>query len=96
MRWLTSPIPSPSVAENTNRIWIVGSNHDINFSSFLLNLQKACVCSRSIFETASGLLQGPSCVAKGWVSRRFPVTLWYSLEAALKIAVKLSDEGLAD
>lgn len=35
-------------------------------------------------------MQVSNCVAKGWESRDFPVTLWYSLVAALKIAVKLS------
>ncbi|KAI0253327.1 hypothetical protein BJV78DRAFT_1193525 [Lactifluus subvellereus] len=30
---LTSPIPSPSVAENVKRIWTVGLNHFINLSS---------------------------------------------------------------
>lgn len=45
---------------------------------------------------ASGPLQVSSCIAKGWVSRCFPVTLRYSIEAALKIDVNLSTEGLAD
>jgi hypothetical protein len=30
-----------------------------------------------------------SWAAKGWVSRRFPVTLWYSADAVLNMAVKL-------
>ena len=92
---LTSPIHSPSVAENEKRIWIVGSNHAINLSSPLRILLKACSCARKMFEMASGFWQVLSCVAKGWVSRRFPVNLWYSFVAALNIAVKLSVEGPA-
>lgn len=92
---LTSPIPSPSVAENVNRIWIVGSNHAINLSSRLRILLKACSCARKIFEMASGFWQVLSCAAKGWVSRRLPVNLRYSSVAALNIAVKLSVEGPA-
>ena len=44
---------------------------------------------------SSGLLQVSSLAAKGWVSRRFLVTLWYSAEAALKTAVKLLADGPA-
>ena len=44
---------------------------------------------------ASGFLQVSSCAAKGWVSRDFPVDLWYSAEATLNIAEKLSAEGSA-
>ena len=42
-----------------------------------------------MFKTASGVLQVSSRAANGWVSRRFPVTLWYSVEAVFKMAVKL-------
>lgn len=45
---------------------------------------------------ALGLSQLLSCVLKGWESRHFPVTCWYSLEAASKIAIKLCVDGLAD
>jgi hypothetical protein len=38
---LTSPIPSPSVAENVKRIWIVGSKKAINLSSVLRDLLEA-------------------------------------------------------
>ena len=89
---LTSPIPSPSVAENVNRIWIVGFNHAINLSSPLRILLKACSCARKTFEMATGFWQVLSCMAKGCVSRRFPVNLWYSSVAALNIAVKFSVE----
>ena len=41
---------------------------------------------------AFGFWQVLSWAAKGWVSRGFPVTLWYSVDAALNIAVKLSAE----
>ena len=37
-----------------------------------------------------GLSHLSSWVAKGWVSRGFPVILWYSLAAASNIAVNLS------
>ena len=47
---------------------------------------------------AFGLSQASSWEAKGCVSRCFPVTLAYSVEAALNMAVKLSVEveGPAD
>jgi len=92
---LTSPIPSPRVAENVNRIWIVGSSHAINLSSPSIILLKACSCARKTFEMSSGLWQVLSCAAKGWVPRHFPVNLSYSIVAALNIAVKLSVEGPA-
>ena len=92
---LASPIPSPSVAENVNRIWIIGSNHAISLSSPLRILLKACSCPRKTFKMAWGFWQVSSCAAKGWVSRRFPVNLWYSFVAASNIAVKLSVEGPA-
>jgi len=97
-RGLTRPIPSPSVAENVNKIWTVGSNTAINFSSPLRILLKAWTCVRSRSETAFGLSQASSWAAKGCVSRCFPVTLAYSVEAALNTAVKLSVEveGPAD
>jgi len=97
-RGLTRPIPSPSVAENVNKIWTVGSNTDINFSSPLRNLLKACACERSTSKTTFGLSQASSWAAKGCVPRGFPVTLAYSVEAALNMAVKLSVEveGPAD
>ena len=44
---------------------------------------------------ASGFWQVSSCAAKGWVSRGFPAIVWYSIKAALNIAVKLSVEGPA-
>ena len=44
---------------------------------------------------ASGFLQVSSCAAKGWMSRDFLVNLWYSAEATLNIAEKLSVEGPA-
>jgi hypothetical protein len=90
---LTRPIPSPSVAEIVKRIWTIGSNQVINFSSPLLNLLKACACVLSMSETAFGLWQASSWAAKGCVFKRFPVTFWYSAEAALNMAVKLSVEG---
>jgi hypothetical protein len=46
-----------------------------------------------MFDTASGLSQVSNWAANGWVSRRFFVTLWYSVEAALNIAAKLLVEG---
>ena len=97
-RGLTRPIPSPSVAENANKMWTVGSNTAINFSSPSRNLLKAWACVRSRSETAFELSQASSWVAKGCVSRRFLVTLAYSVEAALNMAVKLSVEveGPAD
>src|SRR5712675_1059881 len=88
-------MPSPSVAENVYRMWIIGSSQAINFSSPLRDLLKARACVRNRSQTASGLRQTSSCAAKGWVSRRFPVALWYSVDAALNIAVKLSAEGPA-
>ena len=97
-RKLTRPIPSPSVAEKVNKIWTVGSNTAINFSSPLRNLLKAWACVRSRSETAFGLSQASSWEAKGCVSSRLLVTLAYSDEAALNMAVKLSVEveGPAD
>jgi len=48
-----------------------------------------------MLETASGVLQISSRAANGWVSRCFLVTLWYSVEAAFNMAVKLLVEELA-
>ena len=42
-----------------------------------------------MFKMASGVLQVSSRAANGWVSRRFLVTLWYSVKAASNIAGKL-------
>ena len=42
-----------------------------------------------MFKTASGVLQVSSRAANGWVSRRFLVTLWYSVEAVFNMVVKL-------
>ena len=74
----------------------MGSNHVINLSSPSRNFAKACAWVRRMVEMASGVWQVSSCAAKGWVSRDFPVNLWYSVEAALNIAVKLLVEGPAD
>src|SRR5712671_1407778 len=90
---LTRPTPSPSVAESVNRIWTVGSNHFINFSSPWRDFLKASAWVWNSVRTASGVWHVLSWVAKGWVSRRFPVTVWYSFKAALIIWVKLSVEG---
>ena len=94
-RLRTSPIPSPSVSENVDKIWMVGSNHAINLSSPSRNLVKACAWVRKSVEMASGFWQELSCAAKGWVSRDFFVSLWYSFKAALNIEEKLSVEGPA-
>lgn len=89
----TIPIPSPSVAENANRIWIIGSNQAISssLSSSLREALRAWAWVRSTSEKDWELPHLSSCVAKGWVSRGLPVTLWYSLAAPSNIAVKLSD-----
>ena len=42
-----------------------------------------------MLEMDSGVLQVSSRAANGWVSRRFLVILWYSVEAAFSMAVKL-------
>ena len=42
---------------------------------------------------ASGFWQVSSWAAKGWVSRDFFVSLWYSFRAALNIEEKLSVEA---
>jgi hypothetical protein len=76
--------------KQTNRTWTIGSNQAIDFSSPLLDLLKACACVLNMFETASGLLLVSSCVANGWVSKLFTAIIWYSIEAALNIAVKFS------
>jgi hypothetical protein len=89
LRSLTRPIPSPSVAEKVNRIWTVGSNQAINLSSPLLNFPKTCAWVRNRSKMAFGLWQASSWAAKGCVSRRFPITLSYSVDAALNMAIKL-------
>jgi len=91
---LTRPTPSPSVAESVNRIWTVGSNHFINFSSPKRDSLKASAWAWNNFKMSSGVWHVSSCAEKGCVSRRFPVTFWYSFEAVLNIALKLSVEEL--
>ena len=67
----------------------MGSSQVINLSSPSRNLLKACACVRNMFKTASEVLQVSSRAANGWVSRRFLVTLWYSVEAVFNMVVKL-------
>jgi hypothetical protein len=90
---LTSPIPSPSVAEKLHKILIIGFSHANIFSSPLRDLVSARVCTRNTSKKPSGELQRSNSLAKGCVARSWPVSFLYSLHAVWNIGVKLEVEA---
>jgi len=88
----TRLIPLPSVADNVNRMWTVGSNHLINLSLPLWNVLKARACLWYTFIMVSGVLQTSNTAANRWVCRSFLVSFLYSSKAVLNMSVKLDVE----
>jgi hypothetical protein len=64
----------------------MGVNDDVNLSSPLRNLSRACACFRNTPKIESGELFLSSSVANGCVPSSCPVTVLYSFDAVSNIA----------